>query len=101
CKALQRVRRDNLERQTQSLNTHERPSVYVIPMSGREELQRGHSHTVDRYGPPPSYHELELKPDFIPLGPPPSYSESTSSPPYEPPVSTPAQTHTLNVSEAL
>ncbi|XP_036446406.1 uncharacterized protein si:dkey-283b1.6 [Colossoma macropomum] len=98
CKALQRVRREQLESQsrTRTLSTPERPSIFVIPFSPPDEQLRRPPHystaTVDHYSPPPAYHELELKPDFIPRDPPPAYSESTSFPLHEVSESSPAET---------
>ncbi|XP_072550311.1 uncharacterized protein [Salminus brasiliensis] len=94
CKALQRVRREVLESQarTQTLDAFERPSIYVIPSSSPapDDLHRPPRYsTVDHYSPPPSYHELALKPDFIPRDPPPAYSESIHPPAAIPPA--PAQ----------
>ncbi|KAL6476491.1 hypothetical protein MHYP_G00149900 [Metynnis hypsauchen] len=91
---LQRVRREHLESQSRTLSTPERPSIFIIPFSPPDEQLHGPPRysTVDHCSPPPAYHELELKPDFIPCDPPPAYSDSTSFTLHELSESSPADT---------
>ncbi|XP_049323819.1 uncharacterized protein si:dkey-283b1.6 [Astyanax mexicanus] len=103
CKTLQRARREVMESQarTCTLETFERPSVYIIPTALPDDELHGPPRysTVDHYSPPPSYDELGLKPDFIPHDPPPAYSESIHTPtttlsvPAQLSISIPTQSH--------
>ncbi|KAL7860887.1 hypothetical protein AOLI_G00172360 [Acnodon oligacanthus] len=96
CKTLQRVFREHLESQsqTQTLSIPERPSIFIIPFSPPDEQLHGPPRysTVDHCSRPPAYHELELKPDFIPCDSPPAYSDSTSYTLHEFSESSPADT---------
>ncbi|KAL2101302.1 hypothetical protein ACEWY4_003063 [Coilia grayii] len=90
CRALQRARE---ERRMQSIREAEResPSVFIIPFPSapsEDSLYRlpRYSETRDS-PPPPSYSEIEMKPDFfIPPDAPP--------PPYVPPFPRPSSSST-------
>ncbi|KAL0992703.1 hypothetical protein UPYG_G00097150 [Umbra pygmaea] len=76
CKAFHRAREERLEREER----RDRPSIFVIPFpaetSDNEDIHLPPRYSMTEfYSPPPSYNEVEMKPDFIDADLPPAYSE--------------------------
>lgn len=91
CRACSRIREAQIEREAwryAEREGHQPPSIYVIPFPGNISQHDGEDpHRVPRYsqevhsppqystsaycGPPPSYTELEIKPEDLP----PAYTE--------------------------
>ncbi|XP_056307485.1 uncharacterized protein si:dkey-283b1.6 [Danio aesculapii] len=81
CKMFQRFRKERIERLQAQARHMDRPSVYVIPITlSEDDLHRPPRYsTVQFCEAPPSYNELNLKPEVSPLEPPPDYTESIFS----------------------
>ncbi|XP_038161759.1 uncharacterized protein si:dkey-283b1.6 isoform X2 [Cyprinodon tularosa] len=85
CRTCSRLREEQIEREAQLRREQENQlrSIYFIPfpqsisrqdsedLHGSEHLSPPRYSTTVRYEPPPSYHELGIKPDDIP----PPYTE--------------------------